>query len=308
MSQVGDFEAQDIQKMVTRILRDLGDPEPPLSLAHVRELLRLDRQFYRKDDPATLDEVIHKMKMAGKQILARPTLLATAIQKANLSALWIPDSKRILIDQNLPKLKWRWIEGHEISHSFIPWHEKFLFGDTSFTLDPACHAMVEAEANYGAARLLFLQDRFANEARELELNFENIRKLAKNYGNTITSTLWRIVEDREPEKPVFGMIGAHPHFPDDVKPSDSDALWKHFIRSNAFRDQFSNVTPEDVFGLIARHAMRRRNGPIVDAEDILPDVDGELYDFRIESFSNSHALLTFGAALRKCPTTVSVAK
>jgi hypothetical protein len=33
--RVGNYEADDIRKIVSRIIRDLGNPEPPLSLSHV---------------------------------------------------------------------------------------------------------------------------------------------------------------------------------------------------------------------------------------------------------------------------------
>jgi hypothetical protein len=37
--------------------------------------------------------------------------------------------------------------------------------------------MIEAEANYGAGRLLFLQDRFREEARDWALSFTSIKSL-----------------------------------------------------------------------------------------------------------------------------------
>ena len=46
--------AADIDRRVTRILRDLGNPEPPLQLRLVREALKLDLEYYRKDDPGAL--------------------------------------------------------------------------------------------------------------------------------------------------------------------------------------------------------------------------------------------------------------
>lgn len=70
-------------------------------------------------------------------------------------------------------------------------------GDNKFTLDPECHAIIEAEANYGAGHLLFLQDRFGSEARDLRLSFDSIKTLAKRYDNSIVSTLWRTVEERD---------------------------------------------------------------------------------------------------------------
>ena len=288
-------EAHDIEAQVNRILNDLGNPEPPLSLLQVRELLKLDLQYYSAANVDHVQEITHHIKVAGKQILARPTLLWDVITKANLSALWIPDSKRILIDSTVPQLKHRWIETHEIIHSVIPWHNNFLFGDDSYTLDPACHALIEAEANFGAGRLLFFGDRFANEARDLELNFDNIRTLASRYGNTITSTLWRIVEDREPDRPTFGMITSHPLYPEHPK-LGIGALDRKFIRSTAFRAQFSSITLEDAYSLLARHASSKLTGPIASATDVLKDNNGDDFIFRIESFSNSHALLTYGVA------------
>ena len=295
---VGAHEAHDIEAQVNRILNDLGNPEPPLSLPQVRELLKLDLQYYSAVNVDHVQEITHHIKVAGKQLLARPTLLWDAITKANLSALWIPDSKRILIDSTVPHLKHRWIEAHEINHSIIPWHNNFLFGDDSYTLDPVCHALVEAEANYGAGRLLFFGERFANESRDVKLNFDNIRALASRYGNTITSTFWRIIEDREPDRPAFGMITGHPHYPDHPKLglTKNGTLDHKFIRSTAFRNQFSSINIEDTYSILAKHASSNINGPIVSATDVLKDNNGDDYVFRIESFSNSHALLTYGVA------------
>ena len=114
--------ARDIDAQIDKILRDLGDPEPPLSLDLVRELLRLDRNYYSSTDDGVLREVSHRLLVAGKQILARPTILFDAIRKFELKALFLPDRKRILIDSTLPDAKQRWSEAHEIGHSVIPWH------------------------------------------------------------------------------------------------------------------------------------------------------------------------------------------
>ena len=111
--------AQDIDDQVDKVLRDLGNPPPPLSLDDVRALLKLDRGYYSSTKDGLLREVTSKLYIAGKQILARPTLLWEAVKKANLKALYLPDRKQILIDEDLPILKHRWNEGHEIGHSPI---------------------------------------------------------------------------------------------------------------------------------------------------------------------------------------------
>ena len=157
--------ANDIDGRVKRVLRGLDYPEPPLCLDDVRELLQLDREFYTADDPGIVKEVISRMRVGGIQVYRRPTLLIDAIKKLSLKALYIPDSKRILLDETLPILKHRWNEAHEIGHSIIPWHHDVMLGDNRLTLSQDCQEYVEAEANFAAGRLLFLRDRFSDKSR-----------------------------------------------------------------------------------------------------------------------------------------------
>lgn len=94
------YVVNDIDTAVRKVLRDLGNPAPPLRLEDVRELLRLDKGFYSTNDDSAIKEVIHKLTVAGKQVIARPALLKETILKFNLRALLLPDRKRILIDQD----------------------------------------------------------------------------------------------------------------------------------------------------------------------------------------------------------------
>ena len=61
--------ARDIDKQVSKILRDLGQPAPPLRLELVRELLRLDLADYSSSDQSVSRETFHPLKVSGKQIL-----------------------------------------------------------------------------------------------------------------------------------------------------------------------------------------------------------------------------------------------
>lgn len=79
--------AGDIDKSVEKVLHDLGNSEPPLSLDEVRQLLKLDLDYYSSHKDGMLAEVAHRMVMAGKQILARPTLIWDAIKTGNIRAL-----------------------------------------------------------------------------------------------------------------------------------------------------------------------------------------------------------------------------
>jgi Zn-dependent peptidase ImmA (M78 family) len=296
--EVGGFEADDIRKQVRRLLRDLGNPEPPIDLAQVREQLQLDRRYYSTADHSTFDEVAHRVKVGGKQVV---NTLIGLITKSKLCAFWLPERRRILIDEATPQKKHRWIEAHEIGHSITPWHQEFLFGDNEYTLDPACHAMVEAEANYAAAQLLFLQERFAADARDVEPIFKNIQALSKRYGNTLTSTLWRMVEEREPDRPVFGMVSAHPRHPT-IGAQKGGRPVRHFVRSRAFRKRFPHMSAEDGFAILQVHAGWTKRGTIVSVDHPIIDVHGELCEFHVESLSTPYYVLTYGAFNGCLPT------
>lgn len=297
--ELGELEKKDIRAQVDRILRDLGNPEPPLHLPDVRALLAIDLQYYRSSDPGLIAELTHRFKVfARKSIPDLGRHLLSALSKSQLCAFWLPESSKILVDADVPAPKHRWLEAHEIIHSVTPWHRKFLLGDNHQTLDPACHASLEAEANYGAGRLLFMQDRLAAEARDLTLSFESIKLLSKRYHNSIVATFWRAVEDRNPEQPVFGMVSVHPRHTD-IGQHNGPNPWRYYIRSLAFQTHFSAIGPQDTFGLVSLYSSNKRTGPVFSAMHVLRDTNGDDWEFQIESFSTKHAVLTLGFPVRR---------
>src|SRR3546814_871943 len=197
----------------------------------------------------------------------------------DLRALYIPDQKRILIDKSQPELKHRWNEAHEIGHSLIPWHAGAMLGDNDHTLIPACHIKLEAEANFAAARLLFLRECFRNDALDTAPCFEALRTLAKRFGNTHSTTFWRCIEAWGEHRPMIGLITAHPH--PDRRPADFDpnAPCKHFIQSPAFAARYSKLPEADVFDQVVEYCRSNRGGPLGSAEVVLTDDNGEEHVF-----------------------------
>jgi hypothetical protein len=300
---VGEREQADIKAQVEKVLRGLGNPEPPVRLGDVRELLRLDLQYYSSTDDSILRQVVSRVKVAGKQLLQRPTLLWDVVRKADLSALWLPDQQRILLDKDLPVIKHRWAESHEIAHSITEWHKVYLFGDSEKELNPRCSEQLEAEANYGAGQLLFLRDRFVVEARDYDMNLLTVKTLAKRFGNTITSTLWRYVEQLGSDQPMAALVTPHPHrLPER---HDSDSPCKYFVQSPAFRKQFPSITEREMFHSLLTYCSNSGGGSLGSGEVILHDINGHAQVFWFETFFNRHEALTLAYYVRQHEVVVS---
>jgi Zn-dependent peptidase ImmA (M78 family) len=284
--------ARDIDAVVSKLLRDLGDPAPPLRLEVVREALALDRRYYSSTDSSVLEGVIHRLRVGTMQVSKRPGLLLDIVRHRKLSALWVPDRRRILIDAEIPEAKHRWSEAHEIGHSLIPWHADMTHGDDELTLSLACEQQIEAEANFAAGRLLFLGDLFQQRLLSEPVTFARVRSLSKEFGNTITSTLWRTI-DTLPGS-AFGMVSAHPRGTQHNPPGERI---QHFLRSALFIDRFPAVTGEQIYSQLGSFC-RRGNGPIGQNEVVLQDELGLSHVFFVECFYNGHQALTLGTHRR----------
>jgi hypothetical protein len=294
---LSDSTAKDIDRQVTKVIKGLGNPKPPIRLEEVQELLKLDRQFYTGTQDGVFRETFSRIKVGTLQILQRPELLADAFKKLSLKALYLPDKKRILIDSELPEAKVRWVTAHEITHELcIEWHEDILFGDSDTTISEACHEQIEHEANYGAGRLLTLQDRFVDEVKgHQELTLQKVHDLAKLFGNTWTSTLWRVVEVLD--IPAFAVIGNHPNHK-----VEGDRI-RYFVRSRPFENQFGNVDEQQVLALMKGYCSWKKKGPLGTSDTIIvKNSRGEDYVFHMETFATIYGVLTLGRMLGKKPS------
>lgn len=278
--------AHDIDVRIAKVLADLGDPEPPLDLDHVRELLELDKAYYSSSDDGVLREVAHRLILAGKQVIRQPRRLLDVVRKMDLKALYVPERKQILLDTDLPPAKQRWAEVHEIGHGLLPWHGVVMHGDQARTLTPGCAWMIENEANYAAGRLLFLRDEFKDRLSSGAFEFSRIRELAKQFGNSITSAIWRSVE--EADFPAFALVSQHPKHERGEKPV------RHFVRSKLFAERFPRVSPMQVFEAATRYCWALR-GPLGRDDVEFAAADGSNHVFNLDTFYNGHEALTLGA-------------
>lgn len=289
-----EASAADIDAKVGRLLANLGPRPERVSLAEVRDLLKLDLKYYSKNNPTMVDHVLHNLKVGAKQVLKDPSLLARAIAKFDLKALYVPERRQIYIDDDLHEIKKRWSEAHEVVHSIIPWHVGYALGDTKSTLSPACHEIIEAEANFGAGRLLFPRDVFRSACASSLPTMVALKDIAKQFGNSITSTLWRYVE--ECPNPAFGLISQHPH----TVGAAHDVV-EYFIRSNLFHHRFPDINEAQLLEHVRAHCSHRTRGPLGQGEAIISDAYGGQYRFLFDVFSNGHAVLTLGIYQAEVP-------
>jgi len=277
---------QEINGIIDRIHHDLKPKNDIINLAEVRELLKLDLGYYKTSDPSLLDDVVHKMRVGAHQIINAPTKLITVVRKFGLSALFLPERRRILLDEDIPPPKKRWAESHEITHSVLSWHQEYMLGDTLQTISPECHEQIEAEANHGAGRLIYPVKSLITVANSSSPSMKHVRAISSHFRNSITSALWRYVEIVE--FPCVGIIGEHPHHCADV----NEAI-VYFIRSPSFVARFAKIDETQIFEILKSYcAYRKSGGPLGTHQFILTDDSGNAHIFTGETFSNTHQVLT----------------
>lgn len=293
------FSAQDIDQAIDRILRDLGNPEPPLDLKDARALLKLDLTYYSKTDLNLLDEMSHRVKLAGQSIGTKAQSMWDVVKKVGLKGLILPEQRQIFIDDNVVPLKRRFVIAHEVSHDIIPWHRTLMLGDNDQTLSPTCHETMEAEANYGARRLIFLGDRFSSEWKGFDqFDWKNLQAVKKSFGNTITTTLWQVVLAGDPDFPSLGLVSRHPRHQGFCQRAGTGNV-AYFFGCPKFGRQFANLERETIYNEICQYIGFQKRGPLGSSVRTLPDVNGDYWDFMFSTFCNGYDVLTHAQIIGK---------
>ncbi len=272
---------REINGIVAQVLCEAGLTSPPVSIEEVLEFLDVNRGFYDLDDPGFTDKWKHKIKVGRHKFVK-------IARKIRLAALWLPNRSEIMVDSSLPKPKKEWASFHDSVHTMLPWHKPFFLGDTAQTLDPDFQEKLESEANYGASYLMFCGERFAEEALDTIPSWRNIEKLRKRYKKSMVTTSRRYVCYTH-DTPM-AMLVSTPRW--QITPDGQDNRWRHFVGSGAFLTRFACIGPAMILGDVDRNTNRRRGGLVGDFGLCLPDVDGDLHEFRAECFYNQYDILT----------------
>jgi len=69
-----------------------------------------------------------------------------------------------------------------------------------------------------------------------------------------------------------------------VKPPDQEYRWRHYIGSERFKKEFSQIDPGHILKEIDSHTRKRFGGIVGDFYFGLKDKNSGLHEFRAESF------------------------
>jgi len=106
---IDESTEKEIDKVVTKILKEAGMREPPFLIVDLLEHLEIDREFYDLEDPSFIRRFVHKVKVKGK-------ILSKIKEKIKLAAIWLPNKcsrDSIYVDSTLPEPKKKWASFHD---------------------------------------------------------------------------------------------------------------------------------------------------------------------------------------------------
>jgi hypothetical protein len=176
--------------------------------------------------PTPLEEVQSAAGiLARRDIAALPAELATP-GRALLGALWF-EERTLYVDLSQPEPRRRFTDAHEAMHALCPWHEATLREDTEAELFRATRAAIEAEANHGAAELIFQGRAFRERLAAMPAEIASARALAAEHGASLRATLHQLAADHP--SPVALLVVSR--FPD---PEDGLRVWGA-VTSPAYR-------------------------------------------------------------------------
>lgn len=278
-----DFSKRTIARLAERALREsdaIG--ELPTPLAEIQRNLGVAERIDISDLP---EEVAARKPSAWSRILG---------------AFW-KEERVIFIDRAQVAARRHWTDGHEAAHAMCPWHAEVAMLDNEQTLSREAKAMIEAEANYGAAQLIFQGGRFHRRALENQISMRTPLSLCDVYGASGHATVHYYVEEH-PFAVALLVAGRYP------QADRSLPIWKS-VESDLFAarhgrliDRLPNSRlslvdgPRGPFAEIIHDSSLSTDPPSTEVE--IPDRDGAMRTFVAEAFFNQYCHFIFVADKR----------
>ena len=118
---------------------------------------------------------------------------APGLRPEVLGAIWF-EERTVFVAGAQSVSRRRFTEAHEIAHALCGWHYAALREDTASSLFGPARDAIEAEANAGAAMLIFQGEAFRERAAGLPCTLQTVRTLAEAFGASLHATLHHYVQ------------------------------------------------------------------------------------------------------------------
>jgi hypothetical protein len=237
--------------------------------------------------PTPLEEVQRAAGIAARHDISRlPQAIATPGRRL-LGALWF-ERREVYVDLAQPEPRRRFTDAHEAMHALCPWHEAVLREDTEDELFRDTRLAIEAEANYGAALLIFQGRRFAERVAQAPCDMAAVLALAAEHGASRQATLHHFAQ-YHPAPVALLVVGRFP------RRDGSLPVWRT-VASPSFRRRFGRIGADLAPGSPLRdlvEAARRFGAPAADL--VLADGSGTPRRWAVEAHYNRRAFLVLAS-------------
>ncbi len=241
---------------------------------------------------AIVDEALEKSGALG----VRPTPLEALRRRAGielvergalaeevLGALWF-EERVMYVDGGQSGPRRAFTEAHELVHALCPWHFAVLRQDTEAELFRPVRDAIEAEANAGAAMLLFQGSAFAGLAAAGPPSLSAVRSLAELHGASLHATLHHFTQARADAVAML-TVGRFP------RRDGSLPVWR-CVESHAFRERIGPAAALIGDGLAPGSALRElAEAARITSEAPATVVGSGAGRLRVEAHYNRHAFL-----------------
>ncbi len=200
-----------------------------------------------------------------------------------LGALWFED-RAIYVNESQSACRRRFTEAHEIVHALVPWHDAVLREDTEAELFRPVRDAIEAEANAGAAMLIFQGSAFAARAAEAPCSLAAVRHLAEAYGASLHATLHHYVQSH-PRAVAMLITGRFPRKADGALP-----VWRS-VESAAYRERLGSALALAPEGLAPGTPLRELAEGARAGQPATARIGAGAARLRAEAHYNRHAFL-----------------
>lgn len=227
--------------------------------------------------------------------LRRGIAAGVKVALSKVRALLHFGERLILVGSDQPAARRPWLKLHETGHSYLPWQSDVygLTEDCEHSLDPTITERFENEANYFASEVLFQGEHFVREARDLPFGvLTPVNQLAKRYGASIYTTLWRYVSTNPR---ACAVLVLKPEQRDDVL----GPIWpfQRFVASKKFTEEFGDPTFESFFrvgdGPVGAMLPRGKQRLVCARDFPLTDLNGDMRQVLAEAFYTKHNVFVF---------------